>query len=177
MKTMYELETLGELKAHTGERWTQLWEAFGDIADSTTIEELRERWTPEVAIEVARRDGLGPCTGAVAWIDRVLGTAVLRGADLSGETLDFVDLSRVDLRGADLSCADLSGSSLVGADLRGARLDLADLREAALCGADLRGASLEMAELDDADMSCADMRDAVIGDTDLSGADLTAAIR
>ncbi len=78
-------------------------------------------------------------------------------ADLTGRTIDSVDLSGVDLRWAILrdtvwTGARLAGALLTAADLRGAVLRDADLNDARLVfaklqGADLRGADLRGARL------------------------------
>lgn len=60
-----------------------LWDLLGDVS----LADLRERWTPLGACLLARTDGEGPSVGAVAWLERGLGTAVLSGADLSSADL------------------------------------------------------------------------------------------
>jgi uncharacterized protein YjbI with pentapeptide repeats len=92
----------------------------------------------------------------------------LRGADLSGATLDTADLSGALLRGADLSGATGSFLRLAGADLSGADLSGfsacydQDFSRAVLRGANLRGARLcatlwHLADLAGADLSSADL--------------------
>ncbi len=68
-------------------------------------------------------------------------------ADLSGKSLENLDLSnlgfkRANLAGANLFGAKLVGSDLSGADLSGARLDLAWIMRANFSNADLSNASL-----------------------------------
>jgi len=70
-----------------------------------------------------------------------------RPADLSGKSLDNLDLSNLDFKRANLSGADLFGAKLDGADLSGAdlsraKLDLAWIMRANFTGADLSNASL-----------------------------------
>jgi uncharacterized protein YjbI with pentapeptide repeats len=96
----------------------------------------------------------------------------LRGANISGMSLNSLDLIGADLRGANITEADLSDAALRGtlfgdADLRGAKFGGANLHGAQLDGADLRGAHLEGANLQQANF-----RDANLGSTFLRGADL-----
>jgi uncharacterized protein YjbI with pentapeptide repeats len=68
-------------------------------------------------------------------------------ADLSGKSLENLDLSNVDFEGANLSGANLfgaklDGANLSGANLSGAKLDLAWIMRANFTGADLSHASL-----------------------------------
>jgi uncharacterized protein YjbI with pentapeptide repeats/DNA-binding CsgD family transcriptional regulator len=71
----------------------------------------------------------------------------LRGADLSGQHLESIDLASCNLTGA-----DLSGSALDGAYLAGANLDRANLSGATLGYADLSGASLRGTNMADASL-------------------------
>ena len=141
----------------------ELWGLI-DLADSTTLSELREWWTVERAVELSRADGAGPRVGAVAWVGASL------GADLSGAYLSGADLSDACLRGADLSGAYLSDACLRGADLSDACLRGADLSGAYLSGADLSGADLSDADLRGADLRGADLSGACLRGADLSGA-------
>jgi hypothetical protein len=81
--------------------------------------------------------------------------AIKIGADLSGATLSWADLSGADLSGANLSWADLSGADLSGATLSWADLSGADLSGANLSWADLSRATLSWANLSWADLSWA----------------------
>jgi uncharacterized protein YjbI with pentapeptide repeats len=68
-------------------------------------------------------------------------------ADLSGKSLENLDLSKVDfkranLSGANLFGAKLDGANLTGANLSGAKLDLAWIMRANFTNADLSNASL-----------------------------------
>ena len=62
-------------------------------------------------------------------------------ANLSGDSLWFLDLPNAHLAGADLSSATLKSTNLTGADLTGANLDNADLTGTNLTGATLDGIS------------------------------------
>jgi uncharacterized protein YjbI with pentapeptide repeats len=112
------------------------------------------------------------------------------GADLSGMTLYWADLS-----GADLTAALLTGTNLFGANLSNAtltsaymhqvnfeiaNLQSADLSYAYMLEAGLSGADLSYAQLDFAYLVFADLSDAILSYADLSyanliGADLTGA--
>jgi uncharacterized protein YjbI with pentapeptide repeats len=106
----------------------------------------------------------------------------LREIDLSGATLDFVDLSGVDLSGADFSRASLRGivlsgsrligAKLAGANLTGANLTQADLGLSALNYAVLNGADLTQARLVAAEMTSASLIGANIREAIFSGAQL-----
>jgi uncharacterized protein YjbI with pentapeptide repeats len=79
--------------------------------------------------------------------------ADLRGANLAGLELSYMDFRRAILSGADLRAANCSGSnfrsaSLRGADLEKASLDRADLRRANLNSANLSHAQLWSAKLE-----------------------------
>src|SRR5258707_14883180 len=68
--------------------------------------------------------------------------------DLSGKSLERLDLSGVDFKGANLARTNLFGVKLVGANLTGAilsgaKLDLAWIMRANFTNADLSGASLQ----------------------------------
>lgn len=106
------------------------------------------------------------------------------------ESLEGLDLSKVQLAGADLTRAKLSQSILVWADLREAVLFEADLRGAHLQRADMRGSFLRKADLNrtllqevqlsgadlrQADLSKTDCWEAELSQTDLSEADLSEA--
>jgi hypothetical protein len=126
-----------------------LWDAVG-LPDDTPVSVLRDRWDPLAACLLAVADGRGPRVSAVAWVERALGTAVLRGVDLQRAVLWGADLTGADLRGADLRDAVLTGAVLTGAILTSAVLEGADLRGAYLRGAVLWGAVLTGAVLEGA---------------------------
>jgi len=107
------------------------------------------------------------------------------GPDLAGKTItsgEVSDLSGESLQCANLTDANLSGLSLdqidiTGADLRGANLQNTDLTQATLNGADFQGANLAGATLDQSEAQGADFRDADLSgasavQTDLTGANL-----
>jgi len=76
----------------------------------------------------------------------------LRGVDLHGRSMSYMQLRAVDLEGAQLSHANLAFSNLQesclrNAVLRDANLAGADLRDADLRGTDFRGANLRGAKL------------------------------
>ncbi len=113
-----------------------------------------------------------------------------READLSGASLEAVNLRLADLWGADLREAKLNNANLTDARLVGVKLDGADLSGAKLGGAELAGAQLtganvragslttailEGANLCRADLSGADLSGADLYRTDLSGANLSGA--
>src|SRR5947209_16111624 len=92
-----------------------------------------------------------PCCGADLNAEQVRAklAAVAPGelADLSGQSLESLDLSNLDFKRANLSGANLFGAKLVGADLSGAnlsgaKLDLAWIMRANFTHADLSNASL-----------------------------------
>jgi uncharacterized protein YjbI with pentapeptide repeats len=151
-----------------------LWEAIG-LPDDTPVSVLRDRWDPLAACLLAVADGHGPRVAAVAWVERALGAAVLRDADLRGAGLCGVCLREACLEGADLWDAVLQRADLRDADLRGADLWGADLRRAVLTGADLTGADLRDAVLEGAYLRGVDLRDADLRDADLQRADLRGA--
>ena len=112
--------------------------------------------------------------------------------DLTGASINQIDLSRANLEGADLTGASLYRSRLAGANLRRANLrgvsfdavalpsaDLthADLRGANARGVDLSRANLSWAALDSAvisaDLSHATLQGASLRDTNLIDADLS----
>ena len=117
--------------------------------------------TPEEHIEDAQwlREGERPVD---RWRYTGRNHLDLRGEDLSGADLEYVDMSNADLRaanlkGTDLQHADLRSANLGGATLEGTFLYGADLREAAfrdtvagpvnVSNADLRGADLRGSRL------------------------------
>lgn len=112
------------------------------------------------------------------------------GADLSGLTLYWANLTGMDLTGGtfvgtDLYAADLSNTILTSAYMHQANLDMANLESADLSyaymlEAGLSGADLSYAQLDFAYLVLADLSDAILSYADLSyanliGADLTGA--
>ena len=84
-------------------------------------------------------------------------------ADLSGQTLNSLDLSGADLSGADLDNAYLISANLTDANLAGANLTRAELNTATVTGTSFHDANLTDALLDETNLT---------GD-DLSGANLT----
>ena len=112
------------------------------------------------------------------------------GADLSGLTLYWANLSGMDLTGAifigtDLYAANLSNAILTSAYMHQTNLDMAnleyaDLSYAYMLEAGLSEADLSYAQLDFAYLVLADLSDAILSYADLSyanliGADLTGA--
>jgi len=92
-----------------------------------------------------------PCRAADLAADQVRAMLDTAGpdhpADLSGRSLEDLDLSNLDFKRANLSRANLFGAKLVGADfsganLSGAKLDLAWIMRANFTNADLSNASL-----------------------------------
>jgi uncharacterized protein YjbI with pentapeptide repeats len=106
----------------------------------------------------------------------------VKGANLNGLKLRYIQaygaflvkahLWRTDLRNAYLSEADLREANLRQVDLRFAVLDRAKLARAALPEADLRNANLDRADLRDANLSFAMLSDATLPDATLDGANL-----
>lgn len=84
------------------------------------------------------------------------GKTSLREFDLSGRTLDYLQL-----RGADLIKANLSGASLRSTNLEEALLHRANLQKAKLNFTNLNGAYLEEADLSGADLRGAKIEDAL----------------
>lgn len=99
----------------------------------------------------------------------------LRGANLCGTNLRYVDFRCADLCGADLCeanlrCADFRGANLRGVVFYGANLRFADFRGANLYGVDFCGANLRGANLRGADLCGANLCGANLDSADLSGA-------
>ena len=67
----------------------------------------------------------------------------LRRVDLEGVNLQGANLERADLRGANLYYANLKFANLCNANLKGANLKNANLKDANLEGANLEGADLD----------------------------------
>lgn len=85
-------------------------------------------------------------------LEKLKKTNSCRGCDLSGLTLNRLNLAGADLEGADLSMVkffltNLSGANLKNSNLKGTSFGGCDLGEADLRGADLRGTSLDGAYL------------------------------
>ncbi|EKD34241.1 MAG: hypothetical protein ACD_75C02423G0017 [uncultured bacterium] len=85
-------------------------------------------------------------------LEKLKKTNSCRGCDLSGLTLNRMNLAGADLEGADFSMAkffltNLAGANLKNSNLKGATFGGSDLGEADLRGADLRGTSLDGAYL------------------------------
>jgi Pentapeptide repeats (8 copies) len=83
-------------------------------------------------------------------------------SSISGDTVNYVNLSEVNLTGANLSKMDLqafdfSGADLSRANLKGADLQWANLSKANLHAAKLNGATMSWANLSEADLSGADL--------------------
>lgn len=106
----------------------------------------------------------------------------VKGANLNGLRLRYIQaygaflvkarLWRTDLRNAYLSEADLREANLRQVDLRYAILDRAKLNRAALPEADLTGANLDRADLSNANLSFAQLSEAALPDATLDGANL-----
>lgn len=103
--------------------------------------------------------------------------ANIRGADLSlaklnDADLSYADLSRAILGAIDLSAAYLTRTDFTSADLKHANLVAADLTGAVLAHADLSDANISRACLNGANLSAAKLRNAYINGTNLTGANL-----
>jgi uncharacterized protein YjbI with pentapeptide repeats len=108
--------------------------------------------------------------------------AGVKGANLNGLRLRYIQaygaflvkahLWRTDLRNAYLSEADLREANLRQVDLRFAVLDRAKLVRAVLPEADLQNANLDRADLRDANLSFAVLSEATLLDATLDGANL-----
>jgi uncharacterized protein YjbI with pentapeptide repeats len=97
---------------------------------------------------------------------RLMITAKLAGANLTG----------ADLRDAEVTRSDLSGASLEGADLRGANLSVSRCMKANLTGARLQRADLYEVNFGDALLRNVDLTGAIALKVALRGTDLTDAI-
>lgn len=116
------------------------------------------------------------------WAGREEEIAGVKGANLNGLRLRYIQaygaflvkahLWRTDLRNAYLSEADLREANLRQVDLRFAVLDRAKLARAALPEADLRNANLDRADLREANLSFAALSEATLPDATLDGANL-----
>ena len=121
-------------------------------------------------------------TKPLGWTGREEEIADVKGANLNGLKLRYIQaygaflvkahLWRTDLRNAYLSEADLREANLRQVDLRFAVLDRAKLARAALPEADLRNANLDRADLHDANLSFAVLSDSTLLDATLDGANL-----
>jgi uncharacterized protein YjbI with pentapeptide repeats len=106
----------------------------------------------------------------------------VKGANLNGVRLRYIQaydvflakarLWQADLRNANLSEADLREANLRQADLRFAVLDSAKLARTSLQEVDLRNANLNRADLQGANLSFAVLSDATLLDATLDGASL-----
>jgi uncharacterized protein YjbI with pentapeptide repeats len=118
----------------------------------------------------------------LGWTGREDEIASIKGANLNGLRLRYIQaygaflvkahLWRTDLRNAYLSEADLREANLRQVDLRFAVLDRAKLARAALPEADLRNSNLDRADLRDANLSFALLSDSTLLDATLDGANL-----
>jgi uncharacterized protein YjbI with pentapeptide repeats len=116
------------------------------------------------------------------WSGREEEFAGVKGANLNGLRLRYIQaygaflvkahLWRTDLRNAYLSEADLREANLRQVDLRYAVLDRAKLVRAVLPEADLEDANLDRADLRDANLSFAMLSGATLLDATLDGANL-----
>ncbi len=121
-------------------------------------------------------------TKPLGWMGREEEIADVKGANLNGLKLRYIQaygaflvkahLWRTDLRNAYLSEADLREANLRQVDLRFAVLDRAKLARAALPEADLGNANLDRADLHDANLSFAVLSDSTLLDATLDGANL-----
>jgi uncharacterized protein YjbI with pentapeptide repeats len=121
-------------------------------------------------------------TKPAGWTGQETEIAGVRGANLNGLRLRYIQaygvflvkarLWRSDLRNAYLSEADLREANLRQVDLRNAVLDRAKLARASLPEADLRNANLDRADLRDANLSFAALTEATLLDAVLDGANL-----
>jgi uncharacterized protein YjbI with pentapeptide repeats len=121
-------------------------------------------------------------TKPFGWTGREEEIASVKGANLNGLKLRYIQaygaflvkahLWRTDLRNAYLSEADLREANLRQVDLRFAILDRAKLARAALPEADLGNANLDRADLHDANLSFAVLSGATLLDATLDGANL-----
>src|SRR3984885_4571396 len=117
------------------------------------------------------------------WTGREEEIAGVKGANLNGLRLRYIQaygaflvkahLWRTDLRNAYLSEADLREANLRQVDLRFAVLDRAKLVRAVLPEADLQNANLDRADLRDANLSFALLSDTTLLDATLDGAHLS----
>jgi uncharacterized protein YjbI with pentapeptide repeats len=116
------------------------------------------------------------------WTGRDEDIALVKGANLNGLRLRYIQaygaflvkahLWRTDLRNSYLSEADLREANLRQVDLQFAVLDRARLARAALPEADLRNAILDRTDLRDANLSFAMLSGATLLDAMLDGANL-----
>lgn len=122
--------------------------------------------------------GWGPCPAATDctaanWVPG----ANLSGCDLSGASMESVNLGGANLRGANLAGARLSNVTLATADLMGAILDGTEFTSCNLAGAGMTGASARSSRFDSCQASGAvmvgmDLTGAAIVQGDFRGADL-----
>ena len=121
-------------------------------------------------------------TKPLGWTGREEEIAGVKGANLNGLRLRYIQaygaflvkarLWRTDLRNAYLLEADLREANLRQVDLRFAVLDRAKLARAALPDADLRNSNLDRADLRDANLSFAVLSESTLLDATLDGANL-----
>lgn len=121
-------------------------------------------------------------TKPAGWTGRDEDLSGVKGANLNGLKLRYIQaygaflakahLWRTDLRNAYLSEADLREANLRQVDLRFAVLDRAKLARATIPEGDLGSANLDRADLHDANMSFAVLSQATLLDATLDGANL-----
>lgn len=108
--------------------------------------------------------------------DRPEGPQTINGCELKpGGSCPGVDLSHQDLSGMSLDGIDLTGAKLTRVDLQGASLKGAVLSDADLRGANLSKSYLQGAVIRDADLTGANLEYSRMAGIDFSGSDLTAA--
>jgi uncharacterized protein YjbI with pentapeptide repeats len=121
-------------------------------------------------------------TKPAGWTGQEEEIAGVRGANLNGLRLRYIQaygvflvkahLWRSDLRNAYLSEADLREANLRQVDLRYAVMDRAKLGRASLPEADLRNVNLDRADLREANLSFAALTESTLLDATLDGANL-----
>ena len=117
-----------------------------------------------------------------AWAGRDAEISQVKGANLNGLKLRYVQaygaffakarLWKADLRNANLAEADLREANLREADMQFAVLDHAKLARASLQEADLRNANLNRSDLQGANLTSAAISGATLLDSTLDGANL-----
>ena len=137
-------------------------------------EELAAQRESQQADALRERDTLMKkirAQGAKIWNDmdyRLRNRIDLRGADLSGATLDKVTMWGCNLKGANLAKASLVEGELWNAELPNAVFTAANLQQCQLQNSVLNGASFK-----DADLSGADLTNTKLLGADFTGATLT----
>jgi uncharacterized protein YjbI with pentapeptide repeats len=154
---------------------------------SESVSSGSETWAPEILWAAgynpfAQLTETDISTKPAAWTGRDAEIPQVKGANLNGLKLRYIQaygaffvkarLWKADLRNANLAEADLREANLREADLQFAVLDHAKLARASLQEVDLRNANLNRGDLQGANLTSAVISGATLLDSTLDGANL-----